>query len=181
MPTVSRSVVLLGLFLSSLAWAEPAQAQQCPASSLTYVVRDASGKLFYEAFKSVAFTGSAQGRAWWAWTPLSESYSFFGFAPVMPAELQAAAKRDLQSATGANTLMTSSSGCSFQTGATLNLTMAGKTMRLVFNASLKCCNVDFFLVDGLPFQEGRFEITLTRTDQEQHVFIPAKNWTKISD
>jgi hypothetical protein len=55
--------------------------------------------------------------------------------------------------------------------------MAGKTMDLTFNISQRGNDSNSYLVDGLPFQEGRFEITLPLV-LEQHHFSPAKAWTK---
>ena len=170
-----KPLAVLGLLGSLFALASPAKAQQCPSSDLTYIIRDANGRLFEEAFKSVGFTGSNR----WMWRGLWESYSFQGFATVMPPELQEVAKL-LVPPHKASTLWTGSGGCSFETAPTLNLTMAGKTMQLVFNTSLKCCKVESFLVDGLPFQEGRFQITLTTSKQGHHSFLPATSWTKIS-
>ena len=65
----------------------------------------------------------------------------------------------------------------FTNGATLSVTMSGKTMELVFNVAFPCCRSHSILVDGLPFQEGRFEITLP-VSGEQHHFFPAKAWAK---
>jgi hypothetical protein len=56
--------------------------------------------------------------------------------------------------------------------------MSGKTMDLTFNIT-QCCNASRdFLVDGLPFQEGRFEITIPLIHERQYHFFPATDWTK---
>jgi hypothetical protein len=52
--------------------------------------------------------------------------------------------------------------CVFSKPVALSVTIAGKTMVLLFNVAWRCRNSKNLLVDGLPFQEGRFERVLAR-------------------
>ena len=82
--------------------------------------------------------------------------------------MTSAISRDKQQST------TASQCCTFPKVVPLSVTMCGKTMDLTFNIT-QCCNNSFsFLVDSLPFREGRFDITLS-VDQ---AFYPGTKWTK---
>ena len=68
--------------------------------------------------------------------------------------------------------------CTLPAVASLSLTMSGKTMELTFNR-VPCCHAAHrYLVDGLPFEQGRFEITLAGPDSSWDGFYPASGWKK---
>jgi hypothetical protein len=165
-----RSLVVLGILATILAFTAPAQAQLCTFSYLSYIVRDASGTPLDAAAKSFTFRGSADDQAWSA-ELFNRNTSYSGFATKMPPDVLKALKDTI------TPLTVGSTGCVFRNGATLSVTMAGKTMDLTFNIVQQGNDSNSYLVDGLPFQEGRFEITLPLV-QGQHHFYPAKDWMK---
>jgi hypothetical protein len=164
-----KSAVILGTLVSVFALASPAQAQLCTLSYLSYIVRDANGTPVDAASKSFTFGGSADDRAW---SQKMFVMSYSGFATKMPTDLLSTLKDTI------TPLTVGSRGCVFGNGATLSVTMAGKTMDLTFNIEQRVNDSKSYLVDGLPFQEGRFEITLPLVAGQFH-FYPAKNWTKL--
>jgi hypothetical protein len=164
-----KSAVILGTLASLLALASPTQAQLCPLSRLSYIVRDANGTPLDAASKAFTFGGSADDSAW---SEKAFVLSYSGFATKMPPDLLSTLKDTI------TPLTVGSRGCVFRNGATLSVTMAGKTMDLTFNLEQRVNDSKSYLVDGLPFQEGRFEITLP-LDAGQFHFYPAKNWTKL--
>lgn len=171
-----KSVVFFGIFGSLLVLASPVQAQQCPGSHLYYIVRDAEGTPVNAATDSFTFRGGANDVPWEVWNGTRMWYLDVrgGFAGVMPTDL-ATLLRDRM----IHPLTVQSTGCVFTSGATLSVMMSGRTMDLVFNIAFPCCGSHSILVDGLPFQEGHFEITPSiPTPSPQHHFFPAKGWTK---
>jgi hypothetical protein len=161
-------LVVLGT-LGSVGTVAPAPSQQCPLSYLVYIVRDAKGAPIDAAGPSVTFRGGADSYPWDAnrgWVHYS------GFKKVIPPQLLTEAQEKT-----ITPLRLVSMGCVFRNGATLSVSMAGKTMDLVFDVGWPCCRSHSFLIDGLPFQEGRFEITLP-VPKVQHGFYPATGWKK---
>jgi hypothetical protein len=165
-----KSAVILGTLASVLALASPARAQMCPYSRLSYIVRDARGTPVDAASKSFAFGGSADNSAW---SEKSFILSYSGFETKIPTDLLSTVKDKITPLT-----VDSIGSCIFRNGATLSVKMAGKTMDLIFNIEQPLNDSHYYLVDGLPFQEGRFEITLPPVGG-QFQFYPAQNWTKL--
>ncbi len=162
--------------------AQRARGQYCPASNLTYIVRDAKGKpidvtrtdLQYE--KDSGAPRSA-GRRWEVHNP----------------DLKA--NPSSQSSGTAATLMNKTSTlrlseyCHFNTPVTLRLILKGKTMNLTF---LVPPVTDYksrgepadFVVDSIPFHAGTFEITLSlpkNRDYQSVNYSNARDWKKISN
>jgi len=165
-----RPVIVFGILGTLLALASPMPAQICVGSHLAYIVRDAKGTPVDAAAKSFTFGGDAEGRSWY----LGDK-SYYSFAASMPAEMLTALKDTI-------TPIQVSRVCVFRTPVTLRVTMSGQTMDLTFNVpALQDWDSRSFLVDGLAFQEGRFEVTLAvnPNDHSEHSFFyPAKDWTK---
>jgi hypothetical protein len=167
-----KAIAILGLLLSSLAWPSPAHAQQCGNSTLYYVVRDAKGAPVDAAADSFTFRGDAgEALSWSARWSTNRRDAYTVFAPAAPPAL-------LDEVAGRIAPLTlSSRGCVFRNDATLSLTVSGKTMEMVFRAVSRCCDTRYILVDGLPFQEGRFEIEFPAPGWFQ--FSPATAWKKL--
>jgi hypothetical protein len=171
MASLSRcSVVVFGILGSLLALTSSVQAQICVGSHLAYIVRDAKGRPVDAAAKSFTFGGDAEGQSWYFG---DKGYS--SFAAKVPAEILTALKNTISP-------MQVSRICVFRSPVTLRVTMSEQTMDLTFNVpALQAWDSRSFLVDGLPFQEGHFEVMLAvnQNDHSEHsYFYPAKDWTK---
>lgn len=110
-----------------------------------------------------------------SWAPGDKRYGLF-----REAKLPAEALTLLMTLKDTITPLWMSSFCVFTKPVTLSVMMSGKTMDLAFNVGWRCCDSKNLLVDGLPFQEGRFEITLpVDVDQHEHsYFYLARGWAK---
>ena len=174
-----KSAAILGLLASLTVFAPPAEAQQCPGSLLIYIVRDAKGAPVDAADSSLTFEWSAGTSPWARNQYANRGWAYDSFASLMPAELQ---KEVMGRIDPLSVGSMGISGCVFTKAVTLSVTMANKKMNLVFNAASRCCGSHSLRIDGLPFQEGRFEITPSVPDASpQHHFFPARSWRKISD
>jgi hypothetical protein len=146
----------------------PADAQLCVGSHLAYVVRNAQGSPVSAESTAFTFMGSVGSSSWYP-----GDKSFFSFAAKLRSDTLLALKDTI------TPLTTSSAYCNFTKPVDLKVTMSGKTMELTFlMPALHESYSRSFLVDGLPFQEGRFEITLAITGQDHSFFYPANGWTK---
>lgn len=163
-----RSLVVLGLLAGIFMVPSPSHAQLCPGSWLKYIVRHAGGSAVDAAADSFTFQGGTGNTSWLRnWQNRYEAYRF----ELIPAELR-------DEVEGRVSPLALASMCVFMNGATLRLTMSGKVMDLTFNIAPPCCNASKnYVVDGLPFQEGRFEIAIPVPDG-QHAFVPAKAWRR---
>jgi hypothetical protein len=172
-----KSAMVVGLLtVSLLGLAIPVSAQQCVGSWLMYIVRDEKGAAVDAASDSFTLSGGAESRSWdRSWSGNREGAFSGPTASALPSDLLAEVRgRIAPLALGS---MGTAGGCVFTNGATLSLTMGGKTMNLAFGASWRCCDSHTFVIDGLPFREGRFEIALTVPGvSPQHEFFPASAW-----
>ena len=71
--------------------------------------------------------------------------------------------------------------CNFKDDVKLSVTLAGKTMNLVFHVpKLNETDSKDFVVDSLPFKAGDYEITLNMPPDTWVNFYPAKGWQKAT-
>ena len=163
MTTISRSLALVAPLGFLLALTPPAGAQLC-GGALAYIVRDAKGTPMDATSRSISFD-----RAQWTPRP-PRAGDFATYSPKPPVALLTLLRK-----TGP---LWSISYCTLPAVASLSLTMSGKTMELTFNR-VPCCHAAHrYLVDGLPFEQGRFEITLAGPDSSWDGFYPASGWKK---
>ena len=153
-------------------------SQMCTGSHIIYVVRDAQGSPVDlntvldildglarpVDVQSTEFTLTAGGGgAKWRADNLSN------FARLIPEATLAS----LKGKSSALEMYPAPWFCEFEKPVELNVTRHGRTMSLTFLTPMPGNGSRNFIVDGLPFQEGRFEITLSKS-----VFYPASGWTK---
>lgn len=167
-----KAPILVALGTMAIAVAtHSAQAQICPGSHLTYIVRDARGKPINAASKDLRFDpdNGTQSRKW----GISSSEFFEGYEKQVPDSLK--------KLNGKMAALTTEGMCTFKQPVKLQLIFKGKTMNLVFLVP-KLSEYDSrnFLVDSLPFREGTFEIELPVSESDTRSrFYPASGWKKV--
>jgi hypothetical protein len=148
-----------------------AQAQICPGSHLTYIVRDARGVAIDAASKGLQYDpdNGSQSRKWQI-SPGDFIRSDLKQVPDSVKKLN-----------GKTAGLETEGMCIFKQPVRLQLTLKGKTMNLTFLIP-KLSEYDSrdFLVDSLPFRQGTFEIELpVETPGERSRFYPASGWKKV--
>jgi hypothetical protein len=158
-------LIAVGAIVIGLA-PQIARAQTCPGSSLTYIVRDAKG---------VAIDA---GRADLRYQPFLR----WGVTKGNIVSNRIAAPGAVVALNGRVNALGTGQSCSFKQQPTLNLTLDGKSMNLIFHTSpLPGYHSTSYLVDSLPFQQGTFEIEIPNKPDYSPQFFPATGWKKISD
>ena len=156
-------------------------AQMCPGSHIVYVVRDAQGSpvelhTVLDAqrrpvdVQSAAFTLTVSGGGvkWMA-------RNLSGYVDLLPPGATALREGNISAL---DMYPAPPPFCTFEKPVELNVTGSGRTMLLTFLTPPMPGNTSRnFIVDGLPFQEGRFEITLPYPPS-QSSFYPATGWAK---
>jgi tetratricopeptide (TPR) repeat protein len=169
-----------GVFLLAVA-PQIARAQVCGGTSmigstLQYIVRDAKGTVIDASGKEVQVAKSDSPRGW-----VISSKDFIG---SYKGEWNIKAPDNITGLVGKLSVVkaTSSPMCNFAAAQTLQLTLGGKTMRLIFlTPQLPKYQSMEFLVDSIPFQDGAFAIDLPTVPDGEPKFYEASGWKKISD
>jgi hypothetical protein len=161
--TATGFAILVGL----LTLAFPARGQQCVGSHIFYVARDAKGNAVDAAGKT--FTADVDGGAR-TWSTGNRTYA--SFASLVPPNLISELKDKVAP-------LMLSAYCNFRTPVTLRITMSGETQELIFEVpKLEPSESRSFLVDGAPFQHGRFQLNMVVAASSHYLFYPASAWTK---
>ncbi|HTH51444.1 MAG TPA: hypothetical protein VL501_05905, partial [Pyrinomonadaceae bacterium] len=135
-----------------------ATAQSCPCSYLTYVIRDAKGKVVKDPYGNFyTFEGKVDGKDF----RTSIAGEFENDAPSLPPDLKAVAS-DVKG-------IAANQFCNFRGPATMKIVFNKKTtMELTFifprmneQESTK------FVVDSLPFKAGKYQIDLSKPTTAQ--------------
>src|SRR5262245_60097448 len=157
---ISAFMVISAMFAFSLC----AQAQTCPGSHLTYIVRDDKGAPI-DAEKDVQFnveTGNPQSK-WWV-----SDKQFIKYVSGVPG--------DINKLNGTVKALMASTMCNFSKPVKLSLTWKDQVMNLTFVVPELSRNDSMdFLVDSVPFKAGDYEIELV-SPEGKWLFYPAKGW-----
>jgi hypothetical protein len=150
---------------------QAAQGQICPGSHLTYIVRDARGVAIDAAGKDVRYDPDNG----------SKSYMWLITHGDIIRSDRMQAPDSVKQLNGKMAGLETEGMCVFKQPVNLQLTFKGKTMDLTFlMPKLDEYDSRDFLVDSLPFQQGKFEIRLPveKSDTRSH-YYPASGWKKI--
>jgi hypothetical protein len=148
------------------------QAQICPGSKLTYIVRDTRGGAIDAKSKDLQFNpeSGAPNRKW------RVSTNDFITSDQMQAP------DSIKKLSGMMAPLETEEMCVFRLPVRLHLTLEGKTMNLTFlMPKLDEYDSRDFLVDSLPFRQGTFEIELSIeiTSNTKSHFYPARGWKEV--
>lgn len=147
------------------------QAQICPGSHLTYIVRDAHGVAIDAASKGLHYDpdNGSPNRKW-----RSSSHEF-----IRSDEMQV--PDSVKKVNGKMAVLETEGMCTFKQPVKLQLTLEGKTMNLTFlMPKLDEYDSRDFLVDSLPFRQGTFEIELAAEESgKRSRLYPASGWKKV--
>jgi tetratricopeptide (TPR) repeat protein len=178
-----RVVVSLCLSVAALLLVNfSARAQVCGgasmvSSTLQYIVRDAKGVAIDAAQKDLQVAKSDSSRGGWAISSKDFIGSYEGKWNIKTPET-------ITNLVGKVSVIKASSSpmCNFAAAQTLQLTLGGKTMRLIFlTPHLPQYQSVEFLVDAIPFQEGIFSIELPTVPDGEPKFYEAGGWKKITE
>jgi tetratricopeptide (TPR) repeat protein len=153
-------------------------AQRCPNSRLTLIVRDQQGQPLDAATTELTYGPKEQ--AWGPWSAGSADFLNQGyFAKQMVTRVPPA----IAQLNGKLQPLVKSKPCGFTEPVKLELAMKGKKMKLVFRPDAPNDHAIDYMVDSPPFQEGIFDITLTLEKDEgrEAYFYPASGWLKITE
>lgn len=163
-------MVALGALVIVVA-PQAVQAQICPGSHLTYIVRDPRGVAIDAASKVLKFDpdNGSPNRKW----QISRGDL------IRSDEMQV--PDGVKKLNGKMAALTTEGMCTFKQPVKLHLTFKGKTMNLGFLVP-KLSEYDSrnFLVDSLPFREGTFEIELPVSESDTRSrFYAATGWKRV--
>lgn len=141
--------------LTFTMFAAVTNAQSCPGSYATYIVRDAKGAVIKSPpGEGVSYTAVGDSPAAKKWR-----YSIDGEFVRVGITLPAALNRIAGDVKGIST----SQFCNFPEPLTLKVTLGGKTMQLTFKfPRMGEQESADFVIDSLPFKAGKYEITLAK-------------------
>ena len=161
-------LILLGpaMVMSS---AHIARAQICPGSQLFYVVRDGKGTIIDAGRSDLKYEGDGS----------KDKYRHWGVEAIDADHLRSKEVPAEIARLNGKVALKNQAMCNFKDDVKLSVTLAGKTMNLVFHVP-KLSEVDSkdFVVDSLPFKAGDYEITLNVPPDTWLNFYPAKGWQK---
>lgn len=147
------------------------QAQTCPGSHLTYIVRDAHGVAIDAASKGLRYDSDngSPNRKW-----RNGSRDFIRSDGMQVPD-------SVKKVNGKMAVLETEGMCVFKQPVKLQLTLEGKTMNLTFlMPKLDEYDSRDFLVDSPPFRQGKFEIELRAEDSSKRSrFYPASGWKKV--
>lgn len=146
-------------------------AQSCPGSYLTYLVRDAKGKIMPSPNSGdLTYSGGTpDGSQKWRFGIKGE---FVNHGVKLPDAIAAIA----ENVTG----MTISRFCNFTDPVALKLTMENKTMELIFVfPNLGEQESSDFVVDSLAFKPGKYKMTLTRSANVRGAYYAPNGWKPV--
>jgi len=154
-----------------LAFSIGAQAQTCPGSHLTYIVRDDQGKPIDAEQRDLQFkVESETGPSTSKW--FVSGKQFIKYVSNVP--------EDINRLNGTIKALYTSAMCNFQQPVKLTVTWKDQTMNLRFLVpTLSRNDSKDFLVDSLPFKSGDYEIDLTKDPEGKSLFYPARGWKKV--
>ena len=166
-----RQVIFL--LLSMLFLIKASYAQSCNPAAVDYLVRDENGKLLTRELLNAVF---------------EQLPKQIGDATVTQGEVSLKTDKetyywpedaDWEKGTKLDALLFSNAGtCTMKLGE-VTLKYQGKTMRLRFNINIdRTQNDRRQVVDSLPFQNGTFNLDLTKWNRATDKLIPATSWTK---
>ncbi|CAN5330095.1 hypothetical protein BH10ACI3_BH10ACI3_14880 [soil metagenome] len=168
---MKTSIKLVFLFVLVICTVTGVNAQSCRGSYLTYLVRDAKGKILANPNShGVTFAGgTSDASKKWRFSIKGE---FVNAALKLPTAIAAIA--------GDVTGMTTSQFCNFPEPVTLKLTMNAKTMELTFKFPKfgEQESLDF-VVDSLPFKSGKYQITLAKPKGTYGAYFAATGWKAV--
>src|ERR1044071_2086060 len=177
MISASLFALLLMVSLHLVAKAQVCGGASMVSSTLQYIARDAKGAAIDAASKDLVVAKSDSSRRDW-------TISGKDFIGNYKGEWSVKAPQPIIDLVGKVSVIKASSSprCNFAAAQTLELTMNGKTMRLIFlTPHLPQYQSVEFLVDSIPFQEGMFSIDLPTVPDGVPKFYEAKGWQKISE
>src|SRR5712691_5786644 len=148
-------VTFIVIFAPLVAVAQVCGGTSMVGSTLQYIVRDAKGVAIDAAQKDLQVAKS-DSRGGWAISNKDFIGSYEGKWNIKTPET-------ITNLVGKVSVMKAASSpmCNFAAAQTLQLTLGGKTMRLIFlTPQLPQYQSVEFLVDSIPFQEGIFSIGL---------------------
>jgi len=148
-----------------------ARAQTCPGSQLFYVVRDAKGAVIDAGLSDLKYEGDGS----------KQTYRHWGSEAINAERLRSKeVPADISKLNG-KVALKNQAMCNFRDDVKLSVTLAGKTMNLVFHVpKLNETDSKDFVVDSLPFKAGNYEITLNMPPDTWVNFYPAKGWQKAA-
>lgn len=146
-----------------------AEAQTCPGSHVTYLVRDKKGKPIDASSAKVTFTAGTSGASKW-WKVGPKEWGRSGAIALPDA---------IKPLNGTLAGLTTSQFCNFTEPAKLSVTIGGKTMHLTFNFPQmeEYASADF-VVDSPKFKAGKYAITLAMPTGRRGDYYPATGWKK---
>ena len=158
------------------------RAQVCGGTSMTsstlqYIVRDAKGSAIDAAQKDLEVAKSDSARGGWG-------FSDKDFIGKDEGKWNIKAPEAITSLVGRVGVIKASSSpmCNFAAAQSLELTLAGKKMRLIFlTPHLPQYQSVEFLVDSIPFEEGIYTINLPTVPDGEPKFYEAGGWKKITE
>jgi len=183
MKSILKASVAAAFSIALLAiGSQISHAQVCGGTSMTnstlqYIVRDAKGAAIDAATKDLQLAKSDSPRGGF-------TVGAKDFIGKYEGKWSVNAPEAITSLVGRVSVVRSDSSprCNFAAAQTLQLTLAGKTMRLLFlTPHLPEYQSVGFLVDSIPFQEGIFSIDLPTVPDGEPKFYEARGWKKITE
>jgi len=165
LPLLALTMLLIGV------GPKIARAQTCPGSQLFYVVRDAKGAVIDAGLSDLKYEGDGS----------QQTYRHWGSEAINAERLRSKeVPADISKLNG-KVALKNQAMCNFKDDVKLSVTLAGKTMNLVFHVpKLNETDSKDFVVDSLPFKAGSYEITLNMPPDTWVNFYPAKGWQKAA-
>ena len=165
LPLLALTMLLIGV------GPKIARAQTCPGSQLFYVVRDAKGAVIDAGRSDLKYEGDGS----------KQTYRHWGSEAINAERLRSKeVPADISKLNG-KVALKNQAMCNFRDDVKLSVTLAGKTMNLVFHVpKLNETDSKDFVVDSLPFKAGNYEITLNMPPDTWVNFYPAKGWQKAT-
>jgi len=165
LPLLALTMLLMGV------GPKVARAQICPGSQLFYVVRDAKGAVIDAGRSDLKYEGDGS----------KQTYRHWGSEAINADHLRSKeVPADISKLNG-KVALKNQAMCNFKDDVKLSVTLAGRTMNLVFHVpKLNETDSKDFVVDSLPFKAGNYEITLNMPPDTWVSFYPAKGWQKAT-
>jgi len=165
LPLLALTMLLIGV------GPKVARAQICPGSQLFYVVRDAKGAVIDASLSDLTYEGDGS----------KQTYRHWGSEAINAERLRSKeVPADISKLNG-KVALKNQAMCNFKDDVKLSVTLAGRTMNLVFHVpKLNETDSKDFVVDSLPFKAGNYEITLNMPPDTWVSFYPAKGWQKAT-
>src|SRR3954471_7160194 len=165
LPLLALTMLLIGV------GPKIARAQICPGSQLFYVVRDAKGAMIDAGHSDLKYEGDGS----------KQTYRHWGSEAINTDHLRSKeVPADISKLNG-KVALKNQAMCNFKDDVKLSVTLAGKTMNLIFHVpKLSEYDSKDFVVDSLPFKAGNYEITLNMPPDTWVNFYPAKRWQKAA-